>query len=170
MSGGAGQHVVAVAGIHQDLGDVLAVLQADVGPVLAAIGRLEHAVADRHAVASPGFARADPHDLRIRRIDRDSANRLHVFAVEDRLVGRAAVHRLPYSAARRAHKDRDAAVFFHRIQRGNSPAHGGRTDVARRQSGNGRRVEAVRRLRLGLQASAEQGSANEPNTQLRKKS
>ena len=56
--------------------------EADIGPVLAAVGRLVDAVADGDAVAHPGFAGTDPDVLRIRRIDRDGADGLHRLAIE----------------------------------------------------------------------------------------
>ena len=56
VAGGAGVDGVAVLGIDQDLGDVFGILQADVGPVLAAVGRFVDAVADGDAVARPSFS------------------------------------------------------------------------------------------------------------------
>ena len=161
MPGSASQHVVAVARIHQNLGDVLAVFQPNVRPVLPAIRRLVNPVAHRHTIARPRLARPHPNNFRVRRIDRHRANRLHIFPVEYRLVGRAAVHRLPHSAACRAHKHRDAAVFLHRVQCGNAPAHRGRADVPRRQSRNRRRIKAVRSLRSRLQWRAQQRSGQQ---------
>ena len=52
-------------------------LEADIGPVLAAVGGLVDAVADGDAVARPGFAGAGPDGLRVRRIDGDGADGLH---------------------------------------------------------------------------------------------
>ena len=91
---------------------MLGVFQADIGPVLAAVGGFVNAVADRNAIAHPGFAGANPDDFRVRRIDGDRADRLHRLAVENRLEGRAAIHRLPYAAAGRADKDRHPSILF----------------------------------------------------------
>ena len=115
MAGGADEHVVAVAGIHQDLGDVLGILQSDVGPVFAAVGGLVDAIADRDAVARPGFAGTDPDVLRIRGINRDRADGLHVGLDRRRLEGRAAVDRFPDAAAGRADEDGDACRLDHGV-------------------------------------------------------
>ena len=98
----AGVDGVAVGGIDEDLCDALGSLQAHVRPVLAAVGGLVNAVADRDAVARPGFARADPDGLRVLGIDRDGADRLHGLLVEHRLERRSAVDRFPDAAAGRA--------------------------------------------------------------------
>ena len=65
MAGRADQNVVAIRRIDQNFGDVLGIFQADVGPVLAAVGRFVDAVTDGHAVAHPRFAGADPNCFRI---------------------------------------------------------------------------------------------------------
>ena len=78
-------------------------------PGLAAVGRFVDAVADRNAVARPRFARADPDVLRVLRIERDRADRLHRLLVEDRPVMRSAVFRFPNAAAGRADEERDFA-------------------------------------------------------------
>ena len=78
------------------------VRQAHVGPGLAAVGRFVDAVADRDGVARPALAGADPDHLRVGRIERDRADRLHRLLVEHRLEGRAAVDRLPHAAGRGA--------------------------------------------------------------------
>ena len=80
MAGGARQHVITVAWIDQNLGDMLGILQPNVGPVLAAVSGFVNAIADRDAVAHPRFAGAHPDDLRIGRINGDRTNRLHAFA------------------------------------------------------------------------------------------
>ena len=156
MSHRADQNVIAVLGIDQNLCDVLAVFQADVGPVLAAVGGLVDAVADRDAVARPGLAGANPDCFRIRGIDGDRADRLRALAVEDGLVGRAAVHRLPHAAAGRADKHGDAPILIDGVDRGDAAAHHGRADVARRQSGNRSGIELVVALRDGNERAAEQ--------------
>ena len=154
MPQGADQNVIAVGGVYQNLRNVLAVFQADVGPVLPAIRGFINAVADRNAVAHPGFAGSYPDSFRIRGIDRHGADGLHIFPVEYRLVGRTSVDRLPNSAAGRSNEHGDPAVFFHRVHGGDAAAHGSRADVARRQSRNCGGVEAIRRLRLQGRACA----------------
>ena len=149
MTRGADQHVVPIIRIDQDLGDVLAILQPDIGPVFAAIRGLVNSIAHRHAVAHPGFTAAHPYGLRIRWIDGHRTNRLHTLAIEDGLVCRSAVHRLPHAAARRSDENRDAAVLLDRVHRSDAPAHRRRADVARRQSRHGGGVELVTRLGVG---------------------
>ena len=146
MSRRADQHIVSIARIDQNLRDMLAVFQSDIGPVLAAIGRLVNSIADRDAVAHPGFAAAHPNRLRIRRINRHRADRLHALAVENRFVSRAAIHRLPHAAAGRSHKHGDAPVLLHRVHRGHAAAHRGRADIARRKPRHRRRIKLDRIL------------------------
>ena len=147
MAGGTRVNRVAVLRIDQDPGDVLGILQADIGPVLAAVGRFVDAVADRDAVAHPGLAGAHPHDLRIGGIDGDGADRLHVRLVEHRLEGGAAVDRLPHAAAGRGREDREPSLVVDRIHRGDASAHPGRADIAGRQAGDGGGIELDGRLR-----------------------
>ena len=79
----------------------------------AGVGGLVDAVAHHVAVADrPRFAGAGPHDARIRRRDRERADRLHRLLVEDRREGPRAVGGLP-DAARRG-----ADVVGRRVARG----------------------------------------------------
>src|SRR5438094_110328 len=71
LAGDADVHRVGRTGVDQDLGDVLGVRQPHVGPVVAAVGGLVDAIADRHAVAHPRFPGADPDHLGVGGIDRD---------------------------------------------------------------------------------------------------
>ena len=113
----------------------------DVRPGFAAIGRFVDSVADRNAVARPRFARADPDVLRILRVERDRADRLHRLLVEDRLELRAAVFRFPNAAAGRADKKRDFAGWLAvGGEGGDAAAHCGGADVARAETGDGRGV------------------------------
>src|SRR5262249_11877773 len=95
LAGYAGIDCIARFGVDQDPDDVLGLAKPHVRPVLAAVGRLVNAVADGDGVAHPGFSGPHPDVLRLRRIDRDRADRLHAHLVEDRLERRAAVLRLP---------------------------------------------------------------------------
>ena len=80
--------------------------EAHVRPVLAAVGGLVDAIADRDAVAHPRLAGADPDDLRILRVDRDGADGLYWLLVENGFVRSAAIGRFPDTAARRADVER----------------------------------------------------------------
>src|SRR5215469_5250857 len=141
MSGSAYVHRVAVAGINQNAGDALAVVQAYVGPVLAAVGGFVNALSDRGTVTRPAFAGSNPDDLMVRRIDRHRADRLHGLMIEYRFEGCSPVDRLPDSSACRADKHRHFAVVVKGVDGGNAAAHGGGTDIPRIQAGNGPGIE-----------------------------
>src|SRR5262249_42343947 len=101
----AGVDDVAVLRMDENPHDALGLLEAHVGPGLAAVGGLVDAVADRDRVPGPRLAGADPHRLRVRRVDGDRADRLHRLLVEDRLESGAAVERLPDAARGRADEE-----------------------------------------------------------------
>ena len=79
---------VGILRVDDDPADVLRLAQPHVLPGLAAVGRLVDAVAPRRALAVVRFAGADPHDVRIGRVDGDVANRHRRLRVEDVLPGR----------------------------------------------------------------------------------
>ena len=137
----AGVDRVRVLRVDHDARDALGIGQADVRPGVATVGGLVDAVADRHGVARPRFARAHPHDLRIGRVDRDRADRLHRLLVEHRLERRAAVGRLPDAAARGADVQQRLAVDVAASDGGDAAAHRGRADVARAESGDRAGIE-----------------------------
>src|SRR5215472_14408308 len=141
MSGSAYVHRVAIARINQNAGDALGVVQAYVGPVLAAVSGFVNAVSDRGTVARPAFAGSHPDDLMVRRIDRHRADRLHGLMIEYRLEGCGPVDRLPDSSACRADKHRHFAAVVKRVDGCNAAAHGGGTDIPRIQAGNGPGIE-----------------------------
>src|SRR5581483_228265 len=93
---------VRVARVNEDARDVLRVVESDVPPRLAGIGRLVHSVAVRDLRPHVGLARADVHGVGLRRRDRHRADRRDRLAVEDRLPRAAGVDRLPDAAADRA--------------------------------------------------------------------
>src|SRR5262249_16418342 len=95
LAGNAGVDDVAVLRVNEDADDALRLGEPHVLPRRAAVGRLVDAVTDRHRVARPRLARADPHRVVTRRIDSDRANRLDLLVIEDRLERRRAVDRLP---------------------------------------------------------------------------
>src|SRR5262249_36954180 len=79
-------------------GDLLRLVESDVRPALAAVGRLVHAVALRDVGAHVGFAGADVDHVRIRLRDRERADRADRLRVEDRLPRSSGVVRFPHSA------------------------------------------------------------------------
>src|SRR5581483_2718163 len=132
MPGGTNQHAISVFRIDKNLRNVLGVVQTDVVPVFAAIGRLIHTVSNRNTVAHPGFSGADPNVFGIRGIDGNRPDRLHSLAIEHGLESCATVDRFPDSPARRAYEQRQTAILRDRIEGGDASAHGGRADVSRR--------------------------------------
>ena len=163
LSGRAGVHGVGGRRVDEDLDDPLGAREADVRPVLAAVDGLVDPVADRDAVARPGLARSDPDDLRIRRVDRDGADRLHGLLVEDGLVSRAAVDRLPDAAGGRSDEDRQAIAVAHGVDRRDAAAHRGRSDVAGAEAGDrfGIDRDGGGRRRGGLRVRREGGGEKE---------
>jgi hypothetical protein len=114
------------------LGDALGFFQADVAPGLAAIGGFVDPVSDRNTVARPRLACSYPNILCVLGINRDGADRLHRLFIKDRPITRPTVVRFPNATTGRADKKRDfAGRLFRSGQRGNAPAHGGGTDIAR---------------------------------------
>src|SRR6202022_5096467 len=112
VTGGTRIHDVVVLRINQYFGNVLGVLKPDVVPVFAAIGRLVDAIADRNAISQPTLPGTHPDNLRVRVVDGDRTNRLHILTIEYRLEGCAAVHGLPDAAARGARKYGHPSIFF----------------------------------------------------------
>ena len=148
VSGSAGVDGVAVAGIDQDFGDALGIVQADIGPVLAAVGGFVDAVADGDAVADPGFAGAHPHVLGIGGIDGDGADGLHGRVVEDGLESWC--RRSPISRRRRwptPTKTVSRPPSLTAATAAMRPLICGGADIARGQTGDGAGIEAHGRLR-----------------------
>ena len=89
---------VRVLRVDHDLPDVLGGLEAHVLPALAAVLALVDAVAVADAALRVVLAGAHPDDVRVRRVDRDAADRVGPLAVEDGRPGRPAVLGLPDAA------------------------------------------------------------------------
>src|SRR5262249_50665052 len=134
LAGHAGVDDVRVLRVDDDPDDALGLLEPHVRPGLATVGGLVDAVADRDRVPRPGLAAADPDRLRVRRSVGDRADTLHRLLVEDRLEGRPAVERLPHAARRRADEEERLAIDDAGGDRGDTPAHRRRADVARAQA------------------------------------
>src|SRR6185295_13375146 len=78
----AGQHDVRIARVDDDAADPPRRVEAAVRPRLAGVCRLVDAVADRDVAADERFAGAGPDDVRVRRRDRQRADRGHRLVVE----------------------------------------------------------------------------------------
>ena len=146
MSGGAGEDGVAVGGVDEDFGDVLGILEPQVGPVLAAIGGFIDAVPDGDAVANPAFAAAHPDNFGIGGVDGDGADGLHRGVIEHRFETGAGVDRFPDAAAGGSGEHGEASAVIDGGDGGDAAAHLRRADVARRQTGDCAGVEAHRSL------------------------
>ena len=134
-----GGHVdhLAVPGIHQDLGNVLAGLQPQVLPVLAAIQAAVDAVAVGHGALAVVLAGAHPHHVGVPGIDGDAANGEGGLLVEDRLPGGACVDGLPEATRGRRHEPGVRPLRIHGDVP--HPARGdGGADAAQGQRGQGR--------------------------------
>ena len=129
---------VAVFRADDNLRHALRIGQARAGPRFTAVHGFVNSVAHRNAVARPRFARSDPNVLRIFRVERDRANRLHRLLVEHRLVARPAILGFPNAAAGRADEDGD---FPGRLlvggDGGDASAHGSGANVACAKTGDG---------------------------------
>src|SRR5262249_32941590 len=82
-----------------------------------------------------------PNDLRVRGVDGDGADRLHVLTIEDRFERGAAIDRFPDAAACGASEDGQPSVVIDGGNGGHAAAHLRRTDVASCQTGDGSRIE-----------------------------
>src|SRR5437870_1357118 len=67
-------HDIRILWIDDQPCDLVALREADVRPVLAAVDRLVHPVADRRVVARIFLARSDVDDVRVARRDGDGAD------------------------------------------------------------------------------------------------
>src|SRR5579871_2847762 len=152
MAGGANKYGLSVPGHNQDFGDSLRVLEPDVGPIVTAIGRPVHTIAHGSTVALPGFSRADPDILRVRWVNGNGADRLHLLMVKNRPEVGSAVDGLPHSSAGRAYVKGGSSFFVHSRQCRDSSTHFGGADIPRRQPRNGSGVELDGRnaRRLGM--------------------
>ena len=89
------QDHVGIAGVDEDPSNGASRGESQVFPALAAVVRAKHAVSGGDVVARLDLAGADVDHVRIRRRDRDRADRRRGLPVEDRNPGPARVFRLP---------------------------------------------------------------------------
>jgi hypothetical protein len=123
--------------VHGDALDLLRIVQAEVDPGPAGVGRPVDAVAERCAVARVPLAAAEPEDVVIRRRDLERADRVDGLIREQRLEGGAAVGRLE-DAAVGAGRIEDLRVARETGDGGDPAARVGRPDRAPAQAGEGR--------------------------------
>ncbi len=117
--------------------------------MLAAIGRAINAVAPIGRIPIVRFAASDPNDIRIRRRNRDCADRHHGLFVENWVERNAAVARLEHAAmSKRDVKDKWIARIDRNI--GDAAAHyrgtnGTRFEIFEKHIGQLRRARRWRR-------------------------
>ena len=91
------EHDRRVSWVDRDLADVLRVVETDVRPRRAGIGRLVHAIAVSNRVAQRGFAASDVNDVRRRRSDGDRTDRRDRLRIEHRRPHPSRIDRLPHA-------------------------------------------------------------------------
>ncbi len=133
--GPLGSHIdhVAIAGIDDDLADVLGSLQSHLLPGLSTVGALVDTIAPADVAAADVLTGADPDHIRIRGVDGHAAHRVGGLVVEDRRPGDSRVVRLPDTAGADRYVP-GAAIAWADCDVGNSTAHQGRTDAAQREA------------------------------------
>ncbi|MGA9575035.1 MAG: hypothetical protein WBS20_13945 [Lysobacterales bacterium] len=95
------EHHVRVAWIDQHAGDLPAVLQANVRPVLAGVDGFVHTVTVGDVGTHVRFAAAHVDRLWIGRCERQRTDRADILAVEDRLPGAPGIMGRPHAATDR---------------------------------------------------------------------
>ena len=154
-------HGLRVLRIDDDPRDRLRLLEPRVREGPAAVGRLVNAVAEGRRLAVVRLARSDVHDARIRRMDRDVADRRRAVAFEHRLERRPVILRLEDAADGVADVD-DVRVALGHGNVVDAPAHARRSDRAEPESRQQRVVGLVDWLsRGGARALAERRDAEQ---------
>ena len=93
-----GEDATGVPRVDDDLRDLLAVAQAEMGPGAAGVGRLVDAIADGEVGPLQALARSDIDDVGIRRRDGDRPDGAGRLVVKDGAPDPAVVGRLPHAA------------------------------------------------------------------------
>ena len=118
---------IGILRVDDDAADVVRLAKPHVLPCPAAVGRLVDAIAPRGALSVVGFARANPDDVVICRVDGHVADGHRGLAVKDVHPGVASVHGLQEAArSRRGVEDRRILLVNRQVN--GAPAHEGRSD------------------------------------------
>ncbi len=120
---------VGVLRMHADALDALRVVEADVGPGLAAVGRAPDAQSVRNGVTRVALAGAEIEDVVVRRGHVDGAHRIGLLVLPLSLEGVAAVGRLPQTAVSSAEPE-DLVVAGDAEDRSDPATHVGGADAA----------------------------------------
>ena len=113
-----GENPVWIARIDGERGDLLAVAKAEMGPGLARVGGFVDAVADGEIGAMQSFAAGDINDVGIGGSDRDGADGLRGFVIEDGIPGAAVIVRFPDAAVHLPDVKHSSAGWARRRRRG----------------------------------------------------
>ena len=98
MPGDRDEEMIGIARIDRELGDLLAVAQAEMGPGFAGVGRFVDAVADGEIGPMQSFAAPDVDDVGIGNRNRERADRAGRLIIENRLPGASVIVRLENAA------------------------------------------------------------------------
>src|ERR1019366_5706661 len=128
------------------------VVQAEVGPVVAGVGRAIDTAAPRGTLPVVVLACAGPDDLRVSREDRERTERVVGLVAEDILPRDAVVRALPDAPARRAHIE-DRGISRIDLQVVDAAAGCGGADRTKVQGGERRRGGPGLRARGGYCAA-----------------
>ena len=123
---------VRIGRVDDDPRNVVRVSETHVLPCLAGVGRLVDTVAGVGTSRGEGVASADPHNVRLRRRQRDVADRAVTLTVENGLPGRSVVRRFPHAPNPGGLIDRVEMVPGWRIRNrdvGDAHLHPERSDV-----------------------------------------
>ncbi len=90
---GSHPHDVGVAGVHGNHADVLRILEAHVGPGMAAVLRAVDAIAVGYGALVVVLARADPNGIGVAGVQGHAANGVGTFAVKNGFKGQSVVFR-----------------------------------------------------------------------------
>src|SRR5436305_1251557 len=98
-------HAVWVTGIDENRSNLLAIAQAEMGPVFPAVSGFVDAIAGREIRTPQSFATADINDVRIRRRKCQCTDRSGGLAIEDRSPRAPEVVALPDTPVVRRHNE-----------------------------------------------------------------
>src|SRR5207237_419135 len=98
MAEGGDEEPIRILRVDGDHRDHLRVVQAEVRPRLAGVGRFIHAVTDGEVGTNYACAAADVDDVRVGGGDGDGADRAGALVIEERVPGRAVVGGAPDAA------------------------------------------------------------------------
>lgn len=88
---------IRIVGVYQYPTDPTGSLQSNVGPGLAPVGRLVHALTDRYIGPDKALAGTYIDHLRIGGSNSYGANRVHLLLIKNRSPGEAAIDGFPYA-------------------------------------------------------------------------